>query len=367
MPLESYPRGKTWWARGKVEYDGLPITEYIRESTGASTEAGAQEWIRNRTTLEQRRYHLGEEADAREFTFADAVMEYEATEQMATYLIPIVEKLGSVPVRKITPERVRDLARELYPKNSTDSWKRWVITPTRAVINKANRLGKCPPIRISGFSKKEMIDQDRRRGKESRPKKQPGSFEWLLAFRQKAGRYHAALALFMFTTGARVGQAVAMTPKHLKLDEGKAIIPGAKGHADREVTLLPELVEELKALPPKAPKDWERRPANMRVFGFASRCGPLSGWKTACKAAKIEYLPPHSAGRHGFGQEMRVRQGVDTKAIEQVGGWSAQSNLIDRVYSHAEDSDGKILKALRTGLVQAQKRTGLRLAKKVEK
>jgi hypothetical protein len=47
----------------------------------------------------------------------------------------------------------------------------------------------------------------------------------------------------MFVTGARVGQAVAMHPKqHLKLQEGKIIIPGAKGHADREITIPPELV-----------------------------------------------------------------------------------------------------------------------------
>lgn len=367
MPLEAYPRGKTWWARGKVEYDGLPITGYIRESTGASTEAGAQEWIRTRTTLELRRYHLGEEAEEKEYTFAAAVMEYEASPDMAKHLIPIVNRLGSVPVSKITPEQVRDLARQLYPNNSTDTWRRWVITPTLAVINKANQLGRCPPIRIAGFTQRERIEQDKRRGATSRQKKTPGSWDWLLAFRSKAGRYHSALAFFMFATGARVGQAVAMTPKHLDLAAGTATIPGAKGHDDRVVRLPPELVEELKALPAKHPKDWERKPKNLRVFGFASRTGPLSGWKTACKRAGIEYLPPHSSGRHGFGQEMRVRQGVDTKAIEAVGGWSAQSNLIDRTYSHAEDADAKILDALRTGLVQAEKRTGLKLAEKVEK
>ena len=51
------------------------------------------------------------------------------------------------------------------------------------------------------------------------------------------------------------------------------------------------------------------------VFGYASRCGPLKAWQAACKKASIPYLPPHSAGRHGFGQEMKVRQGVDGKAV----------------------------------------------------
>lgn len=368
MPLTPYQRGDTWWARGKVEYNGRPISGYIRESTGASTEAGARDWIAERTNREERRHLLGEdEADEREYTFAMAVMEYEASPETAKHLIPIVQRLGHLPVRKITPEQVRDLARQLYPTNSTDTWRRWVITPARAVINKANRLGRCPPIRIAGFTKPEMIAQDKRRGKKSRQAKTPGSWEWLLAFREHAGRYHSALALFMFATGARVGQAIAMTPKHLNLEQGLAIIPGAKGHADRIVRLAPEVVEELKALPPREPKGWQRKPANLRVFGFASRTGPLQGWQTACRRAGIEYLPPHSSGRHGFGQEMRVRQGVDSKAIEAVGGWSPQSNLVDRVYTHAEDADTKILEAFRTGRVQAEKSTGLKLAKVLDK
>jgi integrase len=172
----------------------------------------------------------------------------------------------------------------------------------------------------------------------------------------------------MFATGARVGQAVAMHPvKHLRLDDGKAIIPGAKGHDDREVALPAELIDELRALPPKIPRGWERKPANLRVFGYATKCGPLKAWKSACKAAGIAYLPPHSSGRHGFGQEMRVRQGIDTKSVEAGGGWSPQGNMVDRVYTHAEDHESKILEAFRTGRVQAEKKTGLKLAEKLEK
>lgn len=368
MPLEPYARGKTWWARGKVEYDGLPITGYIRESTGASTEAGAQEWIRNRTTLEQRRYHLGEEADEREYTFASAVLEYGANAEMAKHLMPIVEKLGAIPVRKITAKMIRDLAPELYPKNSTDSWRRWVITPARAVINNAHDLGRCPPIRIAGFTDAERIKQDRVRGKRGRQKKQPGSWEWLLAFRAAAHPIDAALALLMFTTGARIGQSVAMTDENrAKLDQGVIIIPGAKGHDDREVEIMPELVAELKALKPIAPRGWDDKPANRRLFGYAGRCGPLRAWRTACKRAGIAYLSPHAAGRHGFGQEMRVRQGVDKNAVEAAGGWSPEGNMVDRIYTHPEDHGSKVLGALRTGRVQAEKKTGIKLRKAVRK
>lgn len=366
MPLKSYPRGPVWWAKGRVEINGRPVSEYIRESTGSPTEAGAEDWIRERTAQEQRKHYVGNEAIDVPFTFADAVEIYDPTPDMAKYLIPIVTILGATPCKDITPEAVRQLGKKLYPRNSTDSWRRWVIAPTRAVINAAHKKGHCPYIRIDGYEKKDRIKQDTARGKRSRVQKKPGSWEWLLKFRQHASKRHGALAFFMFATGARIGQAVAMTPAHLMLDDAKVVVPGAKGHEDRELEIPPELVAELRAIPAKTPRGWDRKKkANLRVFGWASKDGPRKGWMTACKRAGIEYLPPHSAGRHGFGQEMRVRQGVDKKAIEAFGGWSATGDMIDKTYTHAEDHTAKIHEAFRTGLVQAQLETGLKLREDV--
>jgi integrase len=364
--LTPYLRGATWWAKGRVEYNGLPITGYIRESTGASSKAGAAQWISLRQQAEERRFLLGDAHAEQTFTFNDAILLYKAGPDMAKYLIPIAQKIGQMPVKVITPKLIRDLGPELYPKNSTDSWRRWVIAPARAVINNAHHLGKCGYLRVDGYPKTDRLKQDKARGKRSRVKKVPGSWEWLLKFRQHASRRHSAIALFMFATGARIGQAVAMTPDHLKLDDGKAIIPGAKGHDDREVTLPPELVAELLALAPRVPRGWDTRlKRNRRVFGWASKDGPRKGWMRACKLAGILYLPPHSAGRHGFGQEMRVRQGVDKKAVERFGGWSPEGDMVDRTYTHEEHTDDKILEAFRTGRVQAEKSTGLKLAESV--
>lgn len=361
--LTPYLRGETWWAKGRVEYNGLPITGYIRESTGASSKAGAAQWISNRQQAEERRYLLGDDHAETVFNFNDAVLLYKGGPDMAKYLAPIVTKFGLLPVKAITPKMIRDLGEELYPNNSTDSWRRWVIAPARAVINNAHHLGKCGYLRVDGYSKKERVQQDKARGRPSRVKKVPGSWEWLLSFRRHASRRHAAIALFMFATGSRIGQAVAMTPDHLLLDEGKAIIPGAKGHDDRTVTLPPELVAELLMLPPRVPRGWDRRlKKNNRVFGWASKDGPRKGWLRACKLAGIAYLPPHSAGRHGFGQEMRVRQNVDKKAVESFGGWSPEGDMVDRTYTHEENADDKILEAFRTGRVRAEQSTGLKLA-----
>jgi len=363
MPLTPYPRGPVWWAKGRVEINGRPVSEYIRESTGSATKAGAEDWIREKIAEETRKHYLGDDEPERPFTFADAVGLYEPSPDMAKYLIPILKALGTTPCHAITAALVRDLAKKLYPKNSTDSWRRWVITPTRAVINHANERvpDRCPSIRIVGFSAEERIEQDKRRGKRSRVKKKPGDWEWMLKFCAHAEPRVKALALLMFTTGARIGQAIAMTPDHLNLDEGKVIIPGAKGHDDRELSLPDFVIDVLRSIQPKAPRGWKDRKENLRVFGYANRDGPGKAWDTAVKAAKIERLTPHAAGRHGFGQEMRVRQGIDKKAVEAFGGWSSAGDMVDKTYTHAEDHTAKIHKANRTGLVQAQKRTGLKL------
>jgi integrase len=166
----------------------------------------------------------------------------------------------------------------------------------------------------------------------------------------------------MFVTGRRVGQSVAMHPDALELDKARARVPGAKGHDDEWVDLSPELVSRAQDLPAKRPRGWERTHDNLRVFGFADRCSPLKGWRSACKRAGIAYLPPHSAGRHGFGQEMVVRQRVDAQATARFGAWS-DTSMLSRTYTHAEDVSRKIHRANRTGRVQAEKRTGLKLLK----
>lgn len=363
--LKPYLRGSTWWAKGRVDYNGRPITGYIRESTGASDEGGAKDWISEREDLERRVHLIGDEA--RQLTFNAALLLYDPTPQMAEALIPISAEIGHMFVRDITPAMIRDLGPKLYPNNCTDHWRRWVITPARAVINHGHDLkgALCPPIKIKGYSEDERVAQDKARKKASRIERRPGDWEWLLRFREHAGPYPAALALLMYVTGARVGQAIRMHPReHLDLQNWRICIPGAKGHADRWVTVPTEIVVELANLKPKTPRGWDRtKKKNLRVFGYASSCGPLKAWRSACEAAGIDYRSPHAAGRHGFGQEHVVRQGTDDKAAGQYGGWR-DTALMRRTYTHAEDAEGKILAAFRTGLEQAEAKTGIKLLKK---
>ena len=136
----------------------------------------------------------------------------------------------------------------------------------------------------------------------------------------------------------------------------------ATGQDDRWIGIPTWLVDELKELPDLWPRGWERTNENRRVFGYAERSSPRKAWAKACTAAGIELLPFHSAGRHGFGQEMNVRRGVDEKAAGKFGGWS-DTNLMKRTYTHAEDTTSKVHQAQNAGLLAAEKKTRITLRK----
>ena len=364
MPLQPYNRDGKWWAKGKVELDGQAITGYYRCSTKVLSEQAAWQWCANESERQQRLHILGPEAGDEEgpLTFSSAVMLYEMNPKTAGYLLPIVDKIGETEISKITPKMVRELAREMYPDDGVSTWVRQVVTPVRSVINNAHDLGKCPPIKIKGYSREERTRQDNRRGSTGRTKYPPGSWEWLLQFREHAERRVSALALTMFCTGARISQAMEMTPDHLDLARNKICIPGAKGMGDRWLDAPEFLMEELKALPDLYPRGWEHKLENRRLFGYAERSSPRKAWDKAISKAKIEHLPFHSAGRHGFGQEMNVRTPIDEKASSSYGGWS-DIKLMKGTYTHAEEVSSKVHLAQQTGIDRAEASTKLKLRK----
>ena len=344
MPLQAYKRGKTWWAKGRVEFNDRPITEYIRESTGASERAGAEDWIRNRTEQELRRYHFGDEQPP--ITLAEAALLTNLDPQSAKSIMPVVERYGDKRINDLNSEIIKEICRAIRPNDSTDTWKRWILVPLRKIARTAAATGRCHKIEFDGFSNQERLTQDSLRGKKSRPMKKAGSREWLAAFKATAPHKVYVLARFMFETASRIGQATAMSPSHLsRLDENIVIIPPAKGHEEVPLVITEELADLLRSVTPKAPRGWNPLPENIRVFGYASKDGPRSAWNTACKRADIDCLTRHETGRHGFATEMFVRQGVDLKACTEYGRWKDPS-LFLKTYAHSEDSENKILEAM---------------------
>ena len=353
MPLEVYQRGNNWWVKGRVEYEGLPITGYYRESTRSSSQAGAIEWVKIETDRQRRRHLIGD--DAERVTFVMAVLEYDAKPADAGYLAKILTEcrdVGNTPIDQITGEFIKRLGLKLYPAAATDTIWRQVVTPMRAVINSMHEMGKGPYLRVKAFKETDRIDRDTRRGKQSRVKRDASDKAWIEAFCAHADIYNAAMARFMFQTGARIDQSISLEPADLDLMNKRVWIKAQKGHPAQWVEISHSMMIELANLPAKRPHNrklgYKLEP---RVFGYGSISGYRKAWATICKKARIKYLKAHEAGRHGFGTELMVRQGVDPVTVADAGRWASPRMLFEN-YGHAETSQAEIRERFRTEPVQ---------------
>lgn len=350
MPLESYLRGRIYYVRGRVEFNGTPITDYYRDSTNSLTKTGADDWIAVETAKQRRIYIVGPEAA---LTFAEASVLYPATSTTAKKLIPIVERLGDVPVATITEDVLKDLGKEIMPNVSTDTWWREIVTPARAVINKLHRKNrKFSAITVSNYSGEELNAQDIKRGKLSRVERQPSDQDWVERFCREADVHNAALVRFMFETGARIGQAVAVTEDDIDTENCQVRVKAQKGHQRTWIKVNPEMMEEIQALPPKlsrSPKTGKM--LEPRVFGYVSSTSYNERWKRICDKAGIPYLSAHEAGRHGFFTELIVTHGVNPVDAAKAGRWKDPS-LPMRIYAHSKADEADIRGLFRTNPVQ---------------
>lgn len=355
--LVPYLRDGRWWVKGHRPDTG----KYIRESLGTSDAALAEAKVDEIYRAARKRRLLGPDAPKPEdeLIFDALVPLYHGTARDARYLIPIRRKIGKTKVRELTPQFIRGLAREMMPYASTDTWMREVVTPIRSVINNGHELGKCPPIRVRAFNKAAMVKQDTFRGVQSRVPKTPGSWPWVLAFVEHAEPRDGALAYFMFRHGYRLSQSLAMTrSRDMELQAAKVRVHASKGHPAHWVNLDPEEVAMIANLPVPY-----RGKAKDRVFTISGgRSGALyRRWRETCERAGIDYLPPHSSGRHGYGTEMVVRRRVDLiSAAEDK--WSDPSVML-KTYSHSTDAASVVREAFMEGLREArtpgvQRKTG---------
>ncbi|SUA99213.1 integrase/recombinase [Pannonibacter phragmitetus] len=374
MPLELIKRtdSDVWHLRGRI--DEIPNSPYFRKSTGKTRKADAERylgWFRDQQIEEYYRSKLPKIEQPKiepPFLFADAIELYNPTPEFAGYLLKVMPYLEDKPVSEINSKMVRELGPKISPRSSTETWRKQIINPVRAVINHAHDLGRCQPLRIKGYSDSERERQDLLRGRQSRVEKTPGDWTWIYLFREHTDHRFGLLAQFMFETAARISQALALTPDDLNLERCTVSMPAAKGYPRTDVKLSDELAADLAKLQPRRPRRTndpnQRRP--LLLFGYASRASVYKRWKRVCDAAGIDHRMPHAAGRHGFATEMLNRQGIDPHTVAKLGRWKDVKLLFD-TYGHSEDGERKILDALRTGRVQGLERVKTKILKSKEK
>lgn len=247
---------------------------------------------------------------------AQAMLAYLEAGKSDRFLKPIANYWKNTRVKTITPEAIRQSARKIYPNAGEQTWNRQVIVPTAAVINYAAQMGWCRHVKVKRFTALSV-------------KKTPVTVEWVSAFAAQAvsdGLPHlAALCLFMFGTGARVGEAVALEWGSLNLPDRLAVINQTKTRFIRNAHLPAPVVAAIANIPSN------RNPDDM-VFGYACSSSVSKVWNNVAARAGIAPLTPHCC-RHGFATTM-LRAGFDVKTVAKMGGWKDPA-IVLRTYMHA--------------------------------
>lgn len=157
-----------------------------------------------------------------------------------------------------------------------------------------------------------------------RKAKEPVTWEWVRAFMAAAKKLNlAALACFMYLTGARISQALAVQWADVDFQSRKVLIRATnKGDDDRRAHMPSELIAALANIP------GER---TGQVFGFKSRGNCRTQWAGAIRRAGVKPLSYHAC-RHGFATGL-LDQGVSPITVAKRGGWKSAQHVF-ATYGH---------------------------------
>jgi integrase len=301
MPLKLYRRGKIW------HYRGTAAGRLLRGSTKTASKETAQ---RIASSTEQQAWdgHLNPQGT---MTFAQAAILYRQAERSDRFLRRLEDYWKDTPIQSITAGAIRGMAISLYPNAGPATRNRQAIVPTQAVINHAASHDLCQHIRVQRFEIKKKA-------------KEPATWAWVVAFMSAATKPNlAALVCFMYLTGARISQALAVQWSDVDFKSGKVLIRATeKGDDDRWAHMPSELIAALANI------TGSRVGA---VFGFKSRGNCRTQWNGAIKRAGIKHLSYHAC-RHGFATGM-LDQGVSPATVANRGGWKDVKTMLEN-YAH---------------------------------
>jgi len=301
MPLRIYRRGQIWHYRGTV------AGRRVRGSTGAADKDIAARIAAEREATE---WKCNLDGPSAVLTFAQAALLYRAAGKPTRFLEKVEDHWKDTPIKEITASGVRAMAMALYPDASNATRNRQAIVPCLAIINNAAESDLCARLTVRRFKVEKKI-------------KSPFTVEWVETFCRHASPHLGALALFMFATGARISEALAVEWEHVDLQRRTAIIPRSKIAEQRKVQLPPRLVVAMANLP-----KIEDRP----VFFYRKRGDCHNLWDKTVERAGLKRLTPHS-GRHGFATTI-LRNGIDPKTGAWLGGWKNIRHFME-TYAHA--------------------------------
>lgn len=297
------------WVDGWAQLHGTgPDGKRIRRALKTRDPRQAEE---ARAAIEARLFKEGLYGVDHVMTFEECALAYVQDGGEARFIVAISTALAGRKLKQITPKDVRDAARAAYPNASAATLNRQAITPARAVINYGHAQGWCAAIKVRSFAVEK-------------PKRQAVGRPYLDTLRPHLPQPMFALMLFLFTTGRRIGDALALDVTDIDLQRMRATIGRTKNGDPAIAVLTAEVAALLTEVMPKAGK----------VFPYAARSSIYPTLRRACKKAGIEYLATHQPGRHSYATTLD-NAGFSPKEIADAAGWKSV-RLVSETYTHPE-------------------------------
>lgn len=304
MPLKIYRRkGSAVW-----HYRGTLAGNRLRGSTGSSDKETA---ARIASEVENKFYKRRLDGPEDALTFPKAAALYIGAGKESRFIARLVKYWKDTKVKDMTSGAILQSAVDLLPKAKNSTRNRSIVVPTQAIINHCAELKLCPHLKIKRLKVETKL-------------KNPVTTEWLNKFCAASTRPEiAALATFMFATGARISEALAVEWKDVDLQKRLALIKQTKLGNERRAHIPMRLLVMLANLPR------DRKP-----FPFATDVSAAYGWGQTIERAGIEALTFHSC-RHGFATRL-LHLGIDPVTIAKLGGWKTAAHVF-QTYGHARN------------------------------
>lgn len=308
MPLHIYRRNGFWHYAGTI---GPPERRArIRKTTGLEDSKKNRAAAERHAAEVETNYWRGHfDGPASILTFAVAAQKYLEAGNSARFLSPVLDYLGNKMVKDIKPSAIRQMAIDLYP-GKPPSQNRRAITVAQAVINFSASCELCPPIRVAHFDEFKKI-------------KMPATLEWIQNFRAGANEIMGVYALFMFLTGCRPSEGLAIDrERDVDLKAATVVINNGKVGHERIAHMPAMLVSAIANMPfePGRPLFWYYTYQTM-----------LKEWDKGVAASKVKRLTPHCC-RHGAVTYL-LRAKIDVVTV----GWLVDMTpeMVLQTYGHA--------------------------------
>lgn len=324
MPLRLYQRPDSphWWIRGTVS--GVRV----RESTGTDRQRLAEEY---RAKREAEIYRARLHHEPAPVTFAAAALSYldiaersPATRHRLGRLLPAIGPKRTV--RQIDQALLDDIAGAVLRHGAAPATKlREVVTPIRSVLDHAARRGWCSAPRFE------------------RVKLPPGRTLWLTPGEAEtiiaaSARHLAPLLTWLFCTGCRLGEALALEWSAFDGDFDHVTILQSKTGRDRLVEIPPRGLRAIEMATDLVPAGRLVGRVFRRDDGepYAAKDGLGGGqikkaWAGALRRSEVaKPATPHTC-RHSWAS-WRYACHHDLLRLRDEGGWRSV-DLVER-YAH---------------------------------